>query len=61
MEEGATPVVGPGVRTDDDLEALILAAAAEPLDLTLSTPAPEPAPPRPRRGVRARLKGLLKR
>ena len=61
VEEGATPVVGPGVRTDDDLEALILAAAAEPLDLTLSTPAPEPAPPRPRRGVRARLKGLLKR
>jgi hypothetical protein len=59
VEEGAAPVVGPGVRTDDDLEALIRAAAATPLDLTAPPPAPER--PAPRRGVRARLKGWLKR
>jgi len=59
IEEGATPILGPGVRTDDDLEAVIRAAAAEPLSLT--EPPPAPAPERPRRGVRGRLKGWLKR
>jgi len=59
VEEGTAPIVGPGVRTDDDLEAVIKAASALPLDLTAPPPAPAPAPIR--RGVRARLRGLLKR
>lgn len=61
VEEGATRVLGPGVRTDDDLEAVIQAAAAEPLDLTAPSPEPAAAPPAGRRGVRARLKGWLRR
>ena len=60
VEEGALALLGPGVRTDDDLEAVIQAAAAAPFDLTAAPPAPPPAPSRPRRGVRARLKGWLK-
>jgi hypothetical protein len=61
VEEGATPVLGPGVRTDDDLEAVIQAGGAEPLDLTAPPPPPPPATADRRRGVRARLKGWLKR
>ncbi len=37
VEAGARPVLGPGVRTDDDLEAIIRAAG--------STPIPREAPP----------------
>jgi len=59
VEEGTAPIVGRGVRTDDDLEAVIKAASPLPLDLT--APPPDPAPAPARRGVRARLKGLLKR
>lgn len=72
----AEPVVGPGVRTDDEICELIEAAAAEPLDLSKTRrqeprtpgPGPQPAegaqPEAPRGGgsrKRGRLRGLLRK
>lgn len=44
VEAGATPIFGAGVRTDDDIEALIQGAAAQPVSLSASA-----APQAPRR------------
>lgn len=72
IEAAMTPLVGPGIRTDDELVVLMEAAAAEALDLTATgahkaaagaAPAPKaPAPTAssaPRK--RDRIKGLLGR
>lgn len=59
VEQGAAPLFGPGLRTDDDLAALIQAAGAEPVDIPpdlAEQPAePPPAPDSPS------LRGLLRR
>lgn len=49
VEAGATPLVGPGLRSDDDIEALISGANATPIVIGAAG-APRPAPqaaPRP--------------
>jgi hypothetical protein len=60
IEAALRPLVGPGVRTDDELEALIEAAAAEPISLAAPSPAPEPAGAS-RERKRDKLKGVLRR
>ncbi len=57
IEAALLPIVGPGVRTDDELAALIAACAAAPAE-----PPPPPAPaPAPRARRRDQLLGWLKR
>jgi hypothetical protein len=60
IEAALEPVVGPGVRTDDELEALIEGAEARPISLVAPSPAPS-APEAPRERKRDRLKGALRR
>ena len=47
VEAGATPIFGPGLRTDEDIATLISYAGANPITLgsaTAARPAPAPAP-----------------
>ena len=63
VEAGTTALFGPGVRTDDDLAAIIQAAAAAPVTDTPRAAAPQaPAEPPVHSGARKRdkLKGALK-
>ena len=66
VEAGTTALFGPGVRTDDDLAAIIQAAAAAPVTDTpraaASQAAAEPpvhSGPRKRDKLKGALKGLL--
>ena len=62
-EAGATPLFGPGIRTDDDIEALMRAAGAKPVDgqqVTANTASPQIRPQdsgRLRRLLRRLMKG----
>ncbi len=64
VEDGARPVLGPGIRTDDDLEAVIRAAGSEPI---VQAPPPVTQPQaspqmRPQDPVSQRVvRGLLRR
>lgn len=61
VEQGATPILGPGVRTDDDIAAVISATPLTTLHPPAGRswrPAPADTPPPPRSG---RLRGLLRR
>lgn len=67
MVRMSTPLLGPGVITDDEIEALIEGAAAKPVvvvsgaDEAPAAPASAPAPePRPS-SRRKKLRGLLRR
>lgn len=59
VEAGASPIVGPGVRTDDDIAALIALAAARPVQPAAAPAAPPPAAEPTRK--RDRVLGLLRR
>lgn len=70
VEAGATPVFGPGVRSDDDIEALIRGANAQPVSLSgarggaskaAEAPRPEPARREERRAEPPSGGGLLGR
>ncbi|MCB9765711.1 MAG: hypothetical protein H6739_38410 [Alphaproteobacteria bacterium] len=67
VEAGARPLFGPGVRTDDDIEALIKAAKAGPIEAagprppTAEADPAEAEPPRKRDRVRRAVKRLLGR
>lgn len=65
VETGASVVLGPGVRNDDDIEKIIAATdpqVHEPADDAPTTPeAPEPERTRKRDRVFGALKGLFKR
>ena len=72
IEAATQPILGAGVRDDDDIEALITAAAAEPLGPATAVtpeaapsgpalePALEPAPEPPRDRRRDRLRGMVR-
>jgi hypothetical protein len=68
IEAATQPILGAGVRDDDDIEALITAAAAEPLgpattvtpEAAPSGPALEPAPEPARDRRRDRLRGMVR-
>ncbi len=71
VADGARPIFGDGVRNDDDIEALIEAAAAKPISLqnvrsapapaaaapqaARPEPAPRAAPPPPQKGLLGKL------
>ena len=61
VEAGAKEVVGPGIRTDDDIEALIQEAGGKvaPVVQPVSTPSSQVRPQDPKRS--SRLLGLLRR
>ncbi len=64
VEDGARPLFGPGVRTDDDLEAVIRAAGSEPIVREPSAANQPQAGPqmRPQDPVSQRvLRGILRR
>lgn len=64
VETGASVVVGPGIRNDDDIAALIQATdpqVVEPEAEAAPSPEPAPAPQRKRDRLFSALKGLLKR
>jgi hypothetical protein len=68
VELGTTAVFGPGIRTDDDLAAIIQAAAAAPVTEPSKAAAPaapqaaaaDPAAGSPGARKRDKLKGALK-
>ena len=66
IERAARPLLGPGVRNDDDLEAVIVAAGAQPVRVVASaapraaTPPPRSAPSEPEAGG-GRLSRLARR
>lgn len=59
IEAAATPLVGPGIRDDDDIEALIAAAQAAPIPPRAEKPSPSRGDTSPRK--RDRLRGLVSR
>ncbi len=65
VQDGALPVLGSGVRTDDDLEAIIRAAGSEPLVREGTTPVQQPqsaSQMRPQDSMSQRVvRGLLRR
>lgn len=63
VDAGATVIVGPGVRDDDGIEALISASSPQRVGPSASKPTPAPEPPKPRKRdrMKAGLRRLLKR
>lgn len=59
LDRALAPLVGPGIRTDDELSTLIRLAGATPISLAAPAPAPAP-PPAPRRRKRDRLWALVR-